>query len=83
MIPVAVIDDEEAEKGHVLQGLPVFGGLDRLPILKESYNVSELILPDNHLDNKAVQRIETACRSAGLSCRTLSISLEALKKDTT
>jgi len=81
MFPVAVIDEEKAEQGHLVQGLPVIGGLDRLPVLKENYNVSELILPDNHLDNKARRRIETACMSAGLSYRVLHISLEATKKD--
>lgn len=80
MFPVAVIDNEEAERGHLLQGLPVLGGLDRLPDLKENFGVGELILPYNHLDREARRRIEAACRSAGLSCRTLRISLEGVKK---
>ena len=78
--PVAIIDDQEGERGHFLQGLRVLGGLDRLAALKAGYNVSELILPDNHLDAEARSRIQKACRKAGLGCRTLSISFESSKK---
>ncbi len=80
MRAVAVIDDDETSRGHTLQGLRVFGGLDQLRALKDSYEVSELILPDNHLDPAVRRRIEEACRSAGLSCRTLFISLEPTNK---
>jgi len=80
MRPVAVVDDRKEEQGHTLQGLRVLGGLDGLRALKKSYKLKELILPKNHLDAETHRRIRDACRTAGLTCRTLAISLEPWKK---
>lgn len=80
MVPVAVIDDERAEWGHLFHGLPVIGGVDQLHQLKESYKVNELILPDNHMDQRIHLRLEKHCKDEGISCRTLHMSLELKKK---
>lgn len=78
--PVAIIDEEETERGHALRGLRVLGGLEQLPLVKEKYAVRELILPTNHVDAGTRRRIEAACRKEGLRCRTLFISLRSTKK---
>ena len=78
--PVAIVDDRKEKWGNTLQGLRVLCGIEGLQSLKKNYKLSELILPTNHLDSETRRRIKTACKTASLTCRTLAISLEPLKK---
>jgi len=80
MRPVVIVVDRKEERRHALQGLRILAGLDGLRSFKKRYKLSGLILPDNHLDANARDRIKAACRAAGLTCRTLSISLEPRRK---
>ena len=80
MRPVAFID--ESERGRILQGLPVVGGLDRLAMLKEKYHVEEVIVPGNDLDAETRQTVEAACAETGLGCRVLSMTWEPAGKGT-
>jgi UDP-GlcNAc:undecaprenyl-phosphate GlcNAc-1-phosphate transferase len=79
MCPIVIIDDNKTEWGHQLQGLPVIGGVDQIHVLKEKYKVTELILPNNHLDNIILRSLAESCKEAGISCRELSIYLDAQK----
>jgi FlaA1/EpsC-like NDP-sugar epimerase len=80
MCPVVIIDDDKTEWGHQLQGLPVIGGVEQLHVLKEKYRVTELILPNNHLDKTILSSLAASCKEAGISCRELSMSLDSQKK---
>ncbi|MBI38535.1 MAG: polysaccharide biosynthesis protein [Leptospiraceae bacterium] len=68
---VGFIDDEPALKGKYLHGVPVFGGIPRLPDVIRMTEASEILIAIPAIDNKRIRQIVDLCADLGVGVKRL------------
>jgi UDP-GlcNAc:undecaprenyl-phosphate GlcNAc-1-phosphate transferase len=75
--PVGFIDDDPLKFGKKIQGFPILGSFDHLPMLKERYAIQGVLLSFNGKANaSAHQAAVRYCHQNGLFLRIFSIQLK-------
>lgn len=69
--PIGFLDDDPQLRGTRVQGLPVFGGLDKLERVAREHDVSQIVIAIPSATNEQMQRIVQHCELAGMPLRTL------------
>ncbi len=74
-MPVGFIDDDQSKWNTVVQGVPVLGGLTRLPDVLDRYSVTEVVLATSLLsDNR--EELERVCKNADVPIVRAAMRLE-------
>ncbi|MEQ8352780.1 MAG: nucleoside-diphosphate sugar epimerase/dehydratase [Leptospiraceae bacterium] len=68
---VGFIDDEPALKGKYLHGVPVFGGIPRVPEVVKITGATEILIAIPTIDNKKIRQIVDLCADLGVSVKRL------------
>lgn len=68
---VGFIDDEPALRGKYLHGVPVFGGIPRLPEVVKVTGATEILIAIPSVDNKKIRKIVDSCAELGVSVKRL------------
>ena len=71
IVPVALVDDDIIKRGTRICGVPVVGGLSRLPDILYTYEASEVLICIPSATQKQRYRILAACLKCGVPVRTL------------
>jgi UDP-GlcNAc:undecaprenyl-phosphate/decaprenyl-phosphate GlcNAc-1-phosphate transferase len=72
--PVGFVDDDPTKEGRTVQGLRIFGGLQKLPeILEREEVVGFIISSPSILANGHAERLGTLCRERGLWIKQLRL----------
>jgi FlaA1/EpsC-like NDP-sugar epimerase len=69
--PVAILDEDARLKGRLIEGVRVWGTLDRLPHALAELEVRQVVISDPALPARAVRDIVRACDAAGVRVKTL------------
>jgi FlaA1/EpsC-like NDP-sugar epimerase len=70
-VPVGFVDDRAGLARMRIHGIPVLGGVDRLPDLVRRYQVDRVFIAIPSATNAQMQRIVGVCERAGCPFRTL------------
>lgn len=71
LVPVGFLDDDGRKHGLWIQGVPVFGGRERIPEIAQEYQVAEVIIAIPTAPGSAIREILAACSQAGVPARTV------------
>jgi len=74
-LPVGFIDDDRSKWNSVVQGVPVLGGLTRLPDVLDRYGVTEVILAASLLSHNR-EELERVCLNAEVPIVRATMRLE-------
>lgn len=69
--PLGFVDDDESKHGLKIEGLPVFGAVDRLPGLVAHYPVDEILIAVPSASSQQMQRFVEICERARVKFRTV------------
>ena len=81
--PVALLDDDPRKRGMRVVGVRVRGGRAELPHLLRELEVDEVIIAMPSAPGAVRQEIVTACRDAGVPCKTLPSLPELISGEVT
>ncbi len=73
--PVGFLDDDPSLEGRIVRGLPVFGGLEALPLAVEQSGARILLVTTSHIPEMRGIRLAELCHSLGLERRLLAPNL--------
>ena len=71
LIPVALVDDDPAKHGLLVNNVPVAGSRHDLPTLAAQHEVTEIIIAMPSAPGRVVRDIVSTCRALGLPCHTM------------
>jgi UDP-GlcNAc:undecaprenyl-phosphate GlcNAc-1-phosphate transferase len=74
-LPVGFIDDDRSKWNSVVQGVPVLGGLTKLPDVVQRYGVTEVVLAASLLSRHR-EELERVCLNAEVSIVRAAMRLE-------
>ena len=69
--PLGFVDDDQSKHGLKIEGLPVFGAVDRLPGLVAHYPVDEILIAVPSASSQQMQRFVEICERARVKFRTV------------
>lgn len=69
--PVGFADDGRRKQGKEIQGVPVIGKIDEIPLLSEAYDVELIIIAIPSAKAGQIQRVVELCESTGVPFRTI------------
>ena len=69
--PVGFVDDGRRKLGREIQGVPVIGRCDDIPLLTQSYDVELIIIAIPSAKAEQIQRVVELCESTGVTFRTI------------
>lgn len=69
--PVGILDDNRTLRGGRIQGVPVLGGLERLPELAHEVAAEMLLIAMPSINNQQMQRVVGLCEETQLPFRTV------------
>jgi UDP-GlcNAc:undecaprenyl-phosphate GlcNAc-1-phosphate transferase len=76
LLPVGFIDDDPAKHRLHVEGVPVLGTLDHLPVLLASHDITELLVSIKAIDRMRLAEVSAVCRERGVTIRTMRFALE-------
>ena len=82
-VPVGIIDDDPRKKRLRVQGTRVLGTRDELREILHERRVDEVVIAMPSAPGRVRQEVLEACRSAGVSCKTLPGLLELISGEVT
>ncbi|MGH8883795.1 MAG: polysaccharide biosynthesis protein [Egibacteraceae bacterium] len=71
LAPVAVLDDDPRKHGRSVAGVPVAGGIDRLPAVACEHRAQQALMAIPSADRQLVRRVADAADTAGLPLKVL------------
>ncbi|MGQ0639613.1 MAG: polysaccharide biosynthesis protein [Gemmatimonadaceae bacterium] len=71
LYPIGFLDDDASKRRHVLQEIPVIGGLASIGKVLSTHEVSEIIIAMPEVTGSVVRQIVSAAREAGVPARTV------------
>ncbi len=83
LVPVAALDDDPRKHGRRLAGVPVIGGLDRLPDAVARHGAEQALLAIPSADGEVVRTIAMAADAVGLPLKVLPSVAELLGGEVT
>ena len=78
LLPVGFLDDDRTKQRARIEGVPVLGRLDALPVLAEAYHVTEVIISIRDLNRARLGEVAALCRANGVGVRTMRFALEEI-----
>lgn len=73
-IPVGFIDDDTGKRRALIRGYPVLGDIDQLGEIVREYQVSEIIVSTQKIDDNGLKRLSTECLKLGVSITRASLT---------
>ena len=73
---VGFIDDDPMKKGTRVQGMQVFGGIDRLGEILRETGASEVILATTRMDQVRLEAVRAICEAAGTKISRFRVGVE-------
>lgn len=70
-VPVGFLDDQKRLRGSKMHGIPVLGGIDRLPKMVSKYGVDVVIIAIPSASNAEMRRIVEICEQVEIPFRTV------------
>jgi FlaA1/EpsC-like NDP-sugar epimerase len=72
------VDDDEAKRGGVIQGIPVLGAGADLKSIVRHYNIQEVLIALPSARGPQMRRVVELCRTAGVAFRTMPAMSEMI-----
>ncbi len=69
--PVGFLDDDRSLRGAKIRGLPIFGRIDKLPLVARKQSVDMVIIAVPSASNEQMQRMVEICEAADVVFRTV------------
>lgn len=77
--PIGFLDDDASLWGRLLDGLPVYGGVDRLKILLQTQEIKGVVITNKALlATEAGQTLVAQCAEKGVWVKVIHLELEAI-----
>ncbi len=77
--PVGFIDDDPSKRGLRVEGVPVVGRREDLPVLVSQYGVTELLVSMRDVDASDMNALLIECRALGLTLRRMRFSIDEVR----
>ncbi|MCF7804197.1 MAG: hypothetical protein K9N46_07910 [Candidatus Marinimicrobia bacterium] len=74
--PIGFIDDDPTKLGAKINGVPVFGNLNKLEDIVEKHNVDEIIISITNIEDELLHKIYDKCKSTGKPIKRAQIKLD-------
>jgi len=71
LVPVGLLDDNQAKVGMVIHGVPVRGSREDIPRLVLEEQIDEVIIAMPTAPGRAIREIVAICQEAGIACKTM------------
>jgi FlaA1/EpsC-like NDP-sugar epimerase len=71
LMPIGFVDDDETKQGMHIQGLPVFGGRERIAEIVVERQVSQVIVAMPSAPGTVIREVLEVCERVGLPARTI------------
>ena len=68
---VGFVDDDLGKIGSVIQGVPVFGPMEKIPDIVRDYGVQEMIIAMPTVSGEIIRQIVALCDQAGVPSKTV------------
>jgi len=69
--PIGYVDDDRSKVGLKIEGIPVLGTVDQLPVLIRSYPVDEVLIAVPSASSREMQRFVEVCERTAVKFRTV------------
>ena len=73
--PVCVLDSKGGTYGRMMDGIPVYGGIDRLPNVISQYDIRHIFIADPLLQPELKNEIEKICRDKDIELQDYGYSI--------
>lgn len=73
--PVCVLDSKGGTYGRMMDGIPVYGGIDRLPNVISQYDIRNIFIADPLLQPEIKSEIEKICKEKGIDLQDYGYSI--------
>ena len=73
--PVCILDSKGGTYGRMMDGIPVYGGIDRLPNVISQYDIRHIFIADPLLQPELKSEIEKICRDKDIELQDYGYSI--------
>ncbi len=73
--PVCILDSKGGTYGKMMDGIPVYGGIDRLPNAISQYGIKNIFIADPLLQPEIKSEIEKVCKDKGIDLQDFGYSI--------